>query len=109
MPNLTLRELPGSISGKGEPRNNLFLIVLPLDFRFYTVDETEVNEKIHKALADSPEAVDNIGAFFYENTLQLINSNSYFLVGKKSYGIDIVRDVLRIVPILWAASAIVIS
>ena len=109
MLNLTLRGLPESFPGKGKPRNNLFLIVFPLDFRFYTVDETEVNDKIHKALADSPETVDSIGAFFYEHTLQLINTNSYSLVGKKSYGIDIVRDVLRIVPILWAASAIVIS
>ena len=72
------------------------------------MDETEGHEKIHKALADSPETVNNIGTFFYEHTFELINTNSYSLVGKKSYGIDIVRDVLKIVPVLWAASAIVI-
>jgi len=73
------------------------------------VNETAANEKIHKALADSPETVNHIGTFFYEHTLELIKSNSYSLVGKKSYGVDIVRDVLKIVPIIWAASGIVIS
>ena len=70
------------------------------------MDEAAGHEKIHNALANSS---DDTGAFFYEHTLQLINSNSYSLVGRKSYGIDIIRDVLKIVPVLWAASAIVIS
>ena len=73
------------------------------------MDETGTHERIHKALADSPETINDIGAFFYKHTLELVQSKSYPLVGKESYGVDIVRDVLKVVPILWGASTIVIS
>ncbi|GLB41915.1 putative animal haem peroxidase [Lyophyllum shimeji] len=73
---------------------------------FYTVDGREAREKVYKALADSTESVDKIGRFFYDTTRQLIDSHSFALVGKKTYSVDIVRDVLKHVPVYWAAAEI---
>lgn len=73
---------------------------------FYTVDGPQAQEKVYKALTDSSESVNKIGKYFYDTTRELIESCNYSLVGKKTYGVDIVRDVLRIVPVYWAASEI---
>ncbi|KAG6860884.1 hypothetical protein C0995_006439 [Termitomyces sp. Mi166 len=73
---------------------------------FYTVDGPEAQEKVYKALADSPESIDNLGRFFYDTTRKLIDSHSYKLVGKNTRGVDVVRDVLKYVPVYWAASEI---
>ncbi|KAG6813888.1 hypothetical protein H0H92_006295 [Tricholoma furcatifolium] len=73
---------------------------------FYSVDGLEAQEKVYKALVDSPEALDSIGRFFHDTTRQLIASNSYKLVGNKTCGVDVVRDVVKYVPIYWAASEI---
>lgn len=72
---------------------------------FYAV-EPEILEKVHKALVDSPASLDKITTFFYESTRELISASSFTLVGKKTFGVDIVRDVLKVVPVIWAASAI---
>jgi linoleate 10R-lipoxygenase len=74
---------------------------------FYTVHGDTEQDKIAKHLADTPEATDKIGKYFYDTTSQLIKSNSFSLVGKKVCGVDIVRDVLRVVPVMWAAADIV--
>lgn len=73
---------------------------------FYTAQQDTEENKIAKALADSPEALDKIGKYFYDTTSHLIKSNSFSLVGDKVRGVDIVRDVFRVVPILWAAADI---
>ncbi|KAF8074859.1 linoleate diol synthase [Lyophyllum atratum] len=73
---------------------------------FYTVDGPQAQEKVYKALADSPESIAQIGSFFYETTRDLIDSRSFALVGKKTRSVDIVRDVLRLVSVHWAASEI---
>ena len=75
--------------------------------RFYTVDGPKAQEKVYKALADSPESIEQIGRFFYDTTRTLIGSQSYKLVGKNICGVDVVRDVLKYVPVYWAASEIV--
>jgi len=47
--------------------------------------------------------VELIGKFFYDKTKNLITSESYTYVGGKICGVDLVRQVLRVVPIHWAA------
>ncbi|KAG6889751.1 hypothetical protein C0992_004269 [Termitomyces sp. T32_za158] len=73
---------------------------------FYTVDGLEAQEKVYKALADNADSINKIGRFFYDTTRKLIDSNSYKLVGKITHGVDIVRDVLKYVPVYWAASEV---
>ncbi|RDB20840.1 Linoleate 10R-lipoxygenase [Hypsizygus marmoreus] len=73
---------------------------------FYTAEGPEAQEKVYKALADSPESIEKIGRFFYDTTRKLIDASSFALVGKKTHGVDLVRDVLKLVPVCWAASDI---
>ena len=63
--------------------------------------------QVFKSLAETPEQVDAIITFFYENTKALIAKESYKLVGGKKSGLDIVRDVFRVVPIQWVATRVV--
>jgi cytochrome P450 len=73
---------------------------------FYTVEGAEAQAKVHKAIVDSPETLEQTGTFFFETTRELITSSSFSLVGKKTFGVDIVRDVIKIVPLFWAATEI---
>ncbi|KAG6919504.1 hypothetical protein DXG01_005094 [Tephrocybe rancida] len=73
---------------------------------FYTIDGPEAQEKVYKALADSPESIDKIGRFFFDTTRKLVDSNSFQLIGKKTRGLDVVRDVLKYVPVYWAANEV---
>jgi len=69
---------------------------------FYPVE----GEKERQAVLDvlnTPELVEEIGKFFYDTTKKFIASESYTLVGGKICGVDLVRQVLRVVPIHWAA------
>ena len=78
---------------------------------FLATDTPERGEReqrqILKALAETPEQVDAITKFFYENTKALIAKESYKLVGNKQSALDIVRDVFRVVPIQWVATQVV--
>ena len=78
---------------------------------FLATDAPERGEReqrqLLKALAETPQQVDAITKFFYENTKNLIAKESYTLVGGKKSGVDIVRDVFRVVPILWVATEVV--
>lgn len=62
--------------------------------------------QIFKALAETPEQVEAITNFFYENTKALIAKESFKLVGGQKCGIDIVRDVFRVVPVQWVATQV---
>ena len=55
------------------------------------------------AVLNSPDLVEEISKFFYDSTQKLIASESYTLVGGKISGVDLVRQVLRVVPIHWVA------
>lgn len=77
--------------------------------RFYTAGTDKEQTEITAALANSPEAIAKIGQFFHDTTRQLITASSFSLVGKKTHGVDVVRDVLKLVPIYWAAADIVSS
>ena len=78
---------------------------------FLATDAPERGEReqkqVFKALAETPEQVDAITKFFYENTKALIAKESYKLVGGKQSALDIVRDVFRVVPIQWVATQVV--
>ena len=47
--------------------------------------------------------MEQIGKFFYDATKKAIASESYTHVGGKICGVDLVRQVLRVVPIYWVA------
>ena len=55
------------------------------------------------AVLNSTDLVEQIGKFFYDTTKKFIVSESYTLVGGKISGVDLVRQVLRVVPIYWVA------
>lgn len=59
------------------------------------------------AVLNAPDLVEEIGKFFYDTTKKFIASESYTLVGGKICGVDLVRQVLKEVPILWAATDLV--
>jgi linoleate 10R-lipoxygenase len=71
---------------------------------FYIAEGSDAQEKVQKALADSTS---KIGTFFYDKTRELVELSSYSLVGKKLKAVDVVRDVLKVVPVLWVASEVV--
>jgi hypothetical protein len=52
---------------------------------------------------NATDLVELIGKFFYDTTKNFIASESYTLVGGKICGVDLVRQVLTVVPVHWAA------
>jgi linoleate 10R-lipoxygenase len=56
------------------------------------------------ALVDTPEAANKIAQYFYQKTKEVIAEASFTQVGGKTKGVDIVRDVLRFIPLHWAAT-----
>ncbi|KAH9016639.1 hypothetical protein EDB83DRAFT_2528743 [Lactarius deliciosus] len=83
------------ISGKG-----FFLACEPDQDAESLRDQTEVL----RILQASPERAEQIANYFYEKTRELINIKSYSLNDKNVKYVDIVRDVLRYVPLHWAAT-----
>ncbi|KAH7927845.1 heme peroxidase [Leucogyrophana mollusca] len=75
---------------------------------FFTASDDGLKEQgsFLEALAPSPEAIAKIGAFFFNKTRELINVHSYSLVGENTRAVNVVRDVLKFVPIHWAATEI---
>lgn len=59
------------------------------------------------ALSGSPKLVDNIGRYFYETTQKLILDHSFTLVGGNTFGVDLIKHVIRAVPVFWAATDLV--
>jgi hypothetical protein len=55
----------------------------------------------------APGEADQIAQYFYEKTRELIKVKSYSLSDKNVKFVDIVRDVLRYVPLHWAATELV--
>jgi hypothetical protein len=59
-------------------------------------------------LQASPDEAEKIAYYFYERTRKLIISKSYTLTSDKEVKyVDIVRDVLRYVPLYWTATELV--
>jgi linoleate 10R-lipoxygenase len=58
-------------------------------------------------LQTSPNQADEIAHYFYETTRKLILSRSFTVSGKGVKIVDVVRDVLRYVPLHWTATELV--
>ncbi|RXW18706.1 hypothetical protein EST38_g7146 [Candolleomyces aberdarensis] len=71
---------------------------------FYPTGDKNEQKIVTDALSGSPALVEKIGEFFYSATKKLVDQNSFTFVGGKTKGIDIVRDVFRVAPILWLAN-----
>jgi cytochrome P450 len=69
---------------------------------FFPVEGEKEQQAVSAAL-NSLELVEKIGQYFYETTRKVIFENAYTLVGGKVSGVDLVRQVLRVVPIYWVA------
>ena len=72
-----------------------------------SADAAQMQKEFISALAPSPEAIEKAGQYFYKKTAELISVASCSLGGANTKSVDIVRDVLKLVPIYWAASEIV--
>jgi len=51
--------------------------------------------------------LESIGHYFHETSQKLIAENSFTLVGGSSFGVDLIKYVIRLVPVHWAASDLV--
>ncbi|KAG9313033.1 heme peroxidase [Chiua virens] len=71
-----------------------------------SADAAQVQKEFISALAPSPEAIEKIGQYFYKKTTELISTASYPLIGSNTRSVNIVNDVLKLVPVYWAASEI---
>lgn len=84
-------------------------------FRFYTVENETEQEAIVHALVHNPEnpaklsPVDQVGEYFYKATRKQVEDSSFTLVGGKARGVDVVRHVLKVIPVTWAAQLVCIS
>ena len=58
------------------------------------------------ALTGAPDAEASIKSFFYEKTRELMQSASCCCVGTSTHTVDIVRDVLKVVPIYWVCDMV---
>ncbi|TFK51792.1 linoleate diol synthase [Heliocybe sulcata] len=57
-----------------------------------------------RVLAGSPELMQYTAKYFHRKAAELIRAQSYANIGGKTQNIDIVRDIVRVVPIQWGAS-----
>ncbi|KAG1717309.1 heme peroxidase [Suillus paluster] len=75
---------------------------------FFAASESAAEEQkwFISALAPSPDAVSTIGTYFYNETKELIEQRSFPLIGGKTRAVNIVRDVLKVVPLRWAATEV---
>ncbi|KAG1881160.1 heme peroxidase [Suillus subluteus] len=75
---------------------------------FFTASSTGVEEQKQfiSALVPSPEATSAIGTYFHNKTKELIELHSFSLIGQNTCGVNIVRDVLKFVPLHWAATEV---
>ena len=71
------------------------------------VESQHDQREVLRFLRASPEQADQIAQYFYEKTRELIKVKSYSLTDKNVKFVDIVRDVLRYVPLHWAATEVV--
>jgi len=71
-----------------------------------SADVTQVQKDFISALAPSPEAIEKIGQYFYKKTAELISAASCPLINSNTKSVNIVADVLKLVPVYWAASEI---
>ncbi|KAI9464255.1 heme peroxidase [Boletus coccyginus] len=71
-----------------------------------SADVVHVQKEFISALAPTPEAIEKIGQYFYKKTAELISGASYSLINTNTKSVNIVADVLKLVPVYWAAAEI---
>jgi len=70
---------------------------------FFIAEGEKQQREVYAPLFESQESLDTYGNFFRDTTRKLISANSFTLVGGKTCVVDIARDVLKVVPVYWAA------
>ena len=80
-------------------------------YRFFLASNKDAESQrdqrdILRVLGTQDES-DQIAHYFYEKTRELIKLKSYSLTDKTIKYVDIVRDVLRYLPVHWAATSLV--
>ncbi|CAK5283072.1 unnamed protein product [Mycena citricolor] len=70
---------------------------------FFIAEGDAEQKEIYTKLFNYPETENKIGAFFREKAGSLIAEHSFTLVGGKTAVVDVVRDVLKVLPVYWAA------
>jgi linoleate 10R-lipoxygenase len=89
-------------------RNILDIKLLP---SFLTsIDDAHAYGSLTKSIQElfvPKSELEAIGQYFYDKTLQLLGEKSLRLNDKIPHYVDIVRDVLRLVPVHWASTQIV--
>jgi hypothetical protein len=70
-------------------------------------DSQRDQREVLRVLSASPAEAGKIAQYFYERTRKLIIAKSYTLADKGVKYVDIVRDVLRYVPLYWTATELV--
>ena len=58
------------------------------------------------ALTGEPGSMDKITEYFFQKTREVITQESNTLVGCTTKTVDLARDVLKFVPIYWAAELV---
>jgi len=71
-----------------------------------SADAAQVQKEFVGSLAPSPDAIEKIGQYFHKKTAELITASSCPLINTNTRSVNIVRDVLKLVPVYWAASEI---
>ncbi|KAJ3920728.1 linoleate diol synthase [Lentinula edodes] len=80
------------------------LVFFFVPYSFFSAPEDRTEQKrVLGALAGTSEASAELTKFFFEKTQELIKSNSFNLSGSKTRSVNLVRDVLKLVPIHWIA------
>lgn len=86
--------------------------MLILGCRFYIASEDasralkEQQAVINALIGSSPESFKKQTKYFYDKTRELIKAQSWTTVGATKNNVDIVRDVLKYVPVYWAAELV---
>ncbi|KAF7294502.1 Heme peroxidase [Mycena kentingensis (nom. inval.)] len=70
---------------------------------FFIVESDEKRKEVYTKLFGSSDSLDKVATFFRDTTRQLMASATFTLVGGKTCVVDVVRDVLKLVPVYWAA------
>ncbi|EIW79353.1 putative linoleate diol synthase [Coniophora puteana RWD-64-598 SS2] len=75
---------------------------------FFTAsaDGTKEQSEFMAALISSPEDTAKIGKYFFNKTVELVQSSSWSLIAQKKRSVNIIADVLKVVPVFWAANEI---
>lgn len=53
-----------------------------------------------------PGAMDTYARVFFDKTRELVREKVFPLVGLETYSVDIVRDVVNLVPVHWASTLV---